>query len=105
MIALGPNISDDGVTLRRTGDMSDSEVPMPPMSAVLFAPRTYAEKRVLAKRRAAKRIEEREMTAAGYRKHETDWEIHRGDRYREVIIDAKVSADGKYVWTKLGVKS
>ena len=54
-------------------------------------------KRVLAYRR-----EKRRMTAAGYRQHETDWEILRGGRMREVIVDAVISADGKSVWTKLG---
>lgn len=48
------------------------------------------------------RREMRRMEAAGYRKHETDWEIHRGFRQGEVIVDAKISACGKYVWTKLG---
>lgn len=52
---------------------------------------------VLASRREAKA-----MLAAGYRKHETDWEILRGGRYDERIVDAKVSVDGKHVWTKLG---
>lgn len=46
--------------------------------------------------------EERKLTAEGYRKHETDWEIHRGGRLRERIVDARVSVDGRYVWTKLG---
>jgi hypothetical protein len=41
------------------------------------------------------------MTSLGYRKHETDWEIHRGGRHDEVISDVKISCDGKYVWTKL----
>ena len=48
------------------------------------------------------RREDRRMKSLGYRKHETDWEIHRGGRYKEVILDAQVSADGKYVWTKIG---
>jgi len=56
----------------------------------------------LTRRALQIRREERELTKAGYRKHETDWEIHRGYRYREQIIDAKVSCDGLYVWTKLG---
>jgi hypothetical protein len=50
----------------------------------------------------AVRREEKRLKAAGYRRHETDWEIHRGYRWREVIVDAVVSVDGKYVWTKLG---
>lgn len=54
-------------------------------------------RRALAFRREARRLE-----AAGYRRHETDWEIHRGGRHDEVILDAKISVDGKYVYTKLG---
>lgn len=52
----------------------------------------------LASRRQAKRL-----TAAGYRRHETDWEIHRGGRYNEVIVAVEISTCGKYVWTKLGL--
>ena len=51
------------------------------------------------------RREERKLLSAGYRKHETDWEIHRGSRYGEVILDAKVSVDGRYVYTLLGAAS
>lgn len=51
----------------------------------------------------AVRREERRMKALGYRKHETDWEIHRGlGATDQVILDAKISADSKYVWTKVG---
>lgn len=53
------------------------------------------------RRSLAIRREERRLTALGYRRHETDWEIHRGYLWRERIIDAKVSVDGKYVWTRL----
>jgi hypothetical protein len=60
---------------------------------------TESTKRALSVRRESRRLE-----SLGYRKHETDWEIHRGARYGEVIVDAKVSADGKYVWTKTGRK-
>jgi hypothetical protein len=56
----------------------------------------------LTRRALASRREARRMLAAGYRRHETDWEIHRGGRHRDVILDAKVSADRKYVWTKIG---
>lgn len=55
-------------------------------------------KEALAVRRQARRLE-----AAGYRRHETDWEIIRGDRYREVITAVEISADGKHVWIKLGL--
>jgi hypothetical protein len=48
------------------------------------------------------RREKRRLEAAGYRQHETDWEIHRGFLWDHVIVDAKVSVDGKYVYTKLG---
>jgi hypothetical protein len=57
---------------------------------------TERTKRVLQFRR-----EERELTKAGYRRHETDWEIHRGFRIGERIIDARISCDGRYVYTKL----
>lgn len=51
----------------------------------------------------AVRREDRRMKALGYRKHETDWEIHRGlGMTDQVILDAKISADGQYVWTKIG---
>lgn len=50
------------------------------------------------------RREERELQKRGYRRHETDWEIHRGyastKGYR--ILDAKVSCDGMYVYTRIG---
>lgn len=50
------------------------------------------------------RREHRRMTALGYHKHETDWEIHRGlGATDQVILDAKISTDGKYVWTKVGL--
>lgn len=34
--------------------------------------------------------------------HETDWEIHRGAEFGKRIVDAVVSVDGLYVYTKLG---
>ena len=46
--------------------------------------------------------EKRDLEAQGYRRHETDWEIHRGHRIGDAIVDAKISADGLYVYTKLG---
>ena len=56
-------------------------------------------------RRALKwRREKRALTAQGYRMHETDWEIHRGGKRDEIIVDAKISVCGKYVYTKLGPK-
>jgi hypothetical protein len=58
---------------------------------------TQVTKDVLASRR-----QERRLLAAGYRKHETDWEILRGFRWRDVIVDAVISVDGKHVWTKIG---
>lgn len=59
---------------------------------------TEVTKRALEQRRY-----ERSMKRAGYRRHETDWEIHRGYRFREVIVDVKIDRSGKYVWTKLGL--
>jgi len=56
-------------------------------------------KRALAFRREAKRLK-----ADGYRRHETDWEIFRGGRQDEIIVDAKISVCGKYVYTKLGIR-
>jgi hypothetical protein len=57
---------------------------------------TQLTKDCLASRRETRRLE-----ALGYRKHETDWEIHRGFLCTERIIDVKISVCGKYVWTKL----
>lgn len=56
------------------------------------------------KRCLAFRREKRELTRQGYRQHETDWEIVRGFRIGDVILDAKVSVCGKYVYTKIGKK-
>lgn len=64
-----------------------------------YPPITYARKRELVRYRQ----EARRMESAGYRRHETDWEIVRGARQSEVIVDAVISRDGKSVWTKLGV--
>lgn len=61
---------------------------------------TNDTKRILAFRR-----EEKRLLAQGYKRHRTDWEIHCGEKYREVIVDAVVSCDGKYVYTKLGYPS
>lgn len=49
------------------------------------------------------RREERELMKAGFRRHETDWEIHRGGRYRERILESRISCDGRYVYTRLGM--
>jgi hypothetical protein len=51
------------------------------------------------------RREERRLLAQGYRIHETDWEINRGGRHNEIIVDARVSVCGKYVYTKLGKRT
>lgn len=48
------------------------------------------------------RREKRDMEAAGYRLHETDWEIVRGPRIGDRIVDVKISHNGTAVWTKLG---
>jgi hypothetical protein len=52
--------------------------------------------------RAKARHEREAMAQAGYRQHETDWEINRGFAVGQIILDAKVSVDGKSVWTKVG---
>lgn len=61
---------------------------------------TDRTRRLLAARR-----EQRDLTRKGFRRHETDWEILRGHRRTEVIVEAKISACGKYVYTKLGPAS
>ncbi len=53
----------------------------------------------------AVRREHRDLTKRGYRRHETDWEIHRGYRVGEVIKDAKISVDGLHVYTLVGTAS
>ncbi len=55
------------------------------------------------KRTLKARRQEKKLSKLGYRRHETDWEIIRGSRYNEVILDAVVSTCGKYVYTKIGV--
>ncbi len=50
------------------------------------------------------RKEAKKLTALGFKKHETDWEIVRGGLRHHVIAEAKVSACGKYVWTRLAAK-
>lgn len=57
---------------------------------------------IYSKQIRAFRKQGKELLAKGYRRHETDWEIMRGHRMEEVIIDAVISTDGKYVYTKLG---
>jgi hypothetical protein len=54
------------------------------------------------RRALASRREHRKLTAEGFRRHETDWEIHRGCMSGMVIVDVKISACGTYVYTKLG---
>ena len=58
---------------------------------------TTRTRRILATRR-----EERDFKRLGYRKHETDWEIHRGHRTGDVIQDVKISMDGRHVYTLVG---
>ena len=55
-----------------------------------------------ARRWLSIRREQRNLERKGYRRHETDWEILRGHRTDERIVDAKVSVCGKYVYTKIG---
>lgn len=59
----------------------------------------------LTKRSLEWHREKRHLFAQGYRIHETDWEIHRGNRTDEIIVDAIISCDGKYVYTRLGKPS
>ncbi len=56
----------------------------------------------LTRRVMAERKERRDLERQGYRAHETDWEILRGARTNEVIVDARISCCGKFVYTKLG---
>ncbi len=60
---------------------------------------TDSTRRALAFRR-----EKRTLTALGYQQHETDWEIHRGWKLGHVIVDAKISVDGMYVYTRTAPK-
>ena len=55
----------------------------------------------LTKRALALRKEKFRLEALGFRRHETDWEIHRGFRQNELIAEARVSLDGKHVYTRL----
>lgn len=50
----------------------------------------------------AGRRERRDMERAGYRLHETDWEVLRGHKFDQEIVDVRISFDRKHVWTKLG---
>lgn len=50
------------------------------------------------------RRQKRKLEALGYRQHETDWEIHRGFRRDERIVDVQISECGMYVFTLLGKK-
>lgn len=56
----------------------------------------------LTKRALLSRREKRDLEKRGYRYHETDWEIVRGFRIGERILDVKISADGLGVYTKTG---
>lgn len=51
----------------------------------------------------AVRRERRKLEREGFRRHETDWEIHRGMRIGEVIVEACISVCGRYVYTRLGI--
>lgn len=56
-----------------------------------------------AREALAFRRQERKLLSQGYRRHETDWEIIRGlGQHDDVILDAVVSVDRKYVYTKIG---
>lgn len=76
-------------TARRTEETLAGEIPMKV---------TDVTRRLLADKR-----EEKRLRALGYRKHETDWEIVRGHgQCDKVIVDARISADRKHVWTLIG---
>jgi hypothetical protein len=53
----------------------------------------------------AVRRENRRMEALGYGRHETNWEIIRGFFKDHRIVDAKISIDGRAVWTKIGPRA
>jgi hypothetical protein len=53
----------------------------------------------------AVRRERRDLTKQGYTCHETEWEIIRGHRWQEVILDVRISADRKHVWVKTGAEA
>jgi hypothetical protein len=84
-----------------------ARVPRPFVLAAQFGPVKFsrAELRDYVNFCRKKSSETERLTAAGYRKHETDWEIHRGARRGDCIVDAVVSADGLYVWTKIGPRT
>lgn len=45
------------------------------------------------------------LQSQGFRRHQPDWEIDRGGLQDHIIVDAKISCCGKYIYTKLGKKS
>jgi len=72
----------------------------PPLPAIPWPcppPLTMAQKRAII----TAQKEHVRLTAAGYRRHETDWEIHRGALIGQQIVDAIISSDGLYVYTKV----
>jgi hypothetical protein len=48
----------------------------------------------------ANRRMHRDMVRNGYQLVEGPWEIYRGARWREVITDVAIHADGKSLWVK-----
>lgn len=54
-------------------------------------------KRVLQYRRETKK-----MNAAGFVLVEPDWEIMRGSRQDEVVLDVKICCDRKHIWVQIG---
>jgi len=48
------------------------------------------------------RRQKRDLEAKGYRQHETDWEINRGGRMDERIVDVVIAEGGRSVFTLLG---
>ena len=50
----------------------------------------------------AMRKESRFFSSRGFTQHEPDWEIVRGGKQDEVILEVAISSDGKSIWTKVG---
>lgn len=50
------------------------------------------------------RRQEKRLCSKGYRRCEPTWEIIRGDRRDEIILDTQISVCRKYVYTLIGKK-
>ncbi len=60
----------------------------------------------LTRARLANQREERDMKKAGYEYLGEGggliWQIHRGSRLGQIILDAKISNNRRFVWIKIG---